>query len=185
MAKACIAHGLFKQDSLEEVKTCLKHIEEANSNSNSNGNDNGNSNGNGDSDSDSKSSGIGSRSASKVEVSACTLASQLYQIMSAGDSDSNSKLHDRRERHVVVSLGEKGVIWCRRDSTANNPVQCTILPAIKAPKSVVVNVNGVGDNFCAGLLHSMVSRKSAVSGLQFDDLRAGLLAAHEKLCKAE
>lgn len=68
------------------------------------------------------------------------LASALYDLMSGGA--------DAEGKHVIVSMGRRGVVWAR----AGGQVEHVPLGEYTVSPDSIQNTNGCGDAFCAGLV---------------------------------
>ena len=83
-------------------------------------------------------------------------------------------------KHIIVSLGNRGVLWCGpvkqlAPSTGNNSASqdanCVVneatqsatllIPALNIKAEDIVHTNGAGDAFCAGLLAEIVQKYHA------------------------
>lgn len=96
------------------------------------------------------------------------------------------------KRTVLVSLGSRGVFWVGHpndfgddhDKTlfqyvrVDDNTSYAIIPAAAIDESEVVNANGAGDAFCAGLIHSILLRNAAVDATS---VLAGHAAAKTKI----
>ena len=104
-------------------------------------------------------------------------------------------------KHIIVSLGSRGVVWCGpsslltlatsadsaylKDGSAvvNEATQSAtiLIPALTVQPGDIVHTNGAGDAFCAGLLAEIVRKHAAGGSAGLPDIecvRQGLLSAH-------
>jgi hypothetical protein len=155
------------------------------------------------------------------------LASALQQLMATGGAKGGAVsgrkgsewLVDTAEgqarpvvgKHVVVSMGARGVLWCGPGATRDTggvkssplgggkadgldgPADWAHLPAVPVERGVTVtSTNGAGDAFSAGFLHNIVSRATDDDGAALnpksggicrDSIQAGLVSAYEAIKK--
>ena len=108
-------------------------------------------------------------------------------LLSAMEYNSN----DDRCKHVLVSLGERGIVWCSRSiaveeiehyKTLNRRYNYAIIPSL--PIHILGNTNGAGDSFLGGLIAHMINNNKndyILRNINISSIQAGLLAAKEKL----
>jgi sugar/nucleoside kinase (ribokinase family) len=90
-------------------------------------------------------------------------------------------------KHVIVSLGELGVLWvgpskvlgASADTEINDLVSSRHIAADRIPHHEIVNTSGAGDTFCAGFINSLLlnnGEKGArgVGGPTVDDVMEGI-----------
>jgi hypothetical protein len=110
--------------------------------------------------------------------------------------------HKVMGKHVFVSLGASGMLWCgprdalvyRRAGVApqstnqadkhavviiDDMTACKLVPSIMIDQKDVLNSNGAGDAFCAGLVNSLYD--SSCSRLDTVCVEAGMKAAHKAM----
>ena len=139
------------------------------------------------------------------------LATALHQVMSSSLGDSNGLSESKlvKGKHVLVTMGSRGVLWCgpldalnaaatqqtdgRRVGAAvvvdeSGRTATFYLPAISlGPReaTTIINTNGAGDAFCSGLLSKMMelyrSRREHDHLPNLECVRAGLLNAHHRI----
>ena len=112
-------------------------------------------------------------------------------------SRANTQKTDLLGKHVIVTLGRSGVLWCWFNGT--HPAKWMHFPAISlGGVSTGVNTNGAGDAFCAGVVHRMLTQcqerkqrevetgSGSVTGLTLteDCIQSGLLQAHTKILQS-
>ena len=133
------------------------------------------------------------------------LGKAIYRIMNnSKESKSNKKMF--LGKHVIVTLGERGVLWCGQKKILNVQKKIDInssthdfdsifcgdditsswlhIPAILLPVSTdnsspyVLNTNGAGDAFCAGLIRAIIllDNHDIENGIKL-----GLLSAYNKI----
>ena len=122
------------------------------------------------------------------------MASILLNAMESNndnDNDNNTQQH----KHVIVSLGKRGVIWSTRspaikecDGYHHHQLRSkhyyyTLVPSL--PVDVIGNTNGAGDAFLGGFIAEVVNNTnrngSILDKIKLSTVQAGLLAAKEKL----
>ena len=128
------------------------------------------------------------------------LATALHQVMSSSLGDSNGLSESKlvKGKHVLVTMGSRGVLWCGPLDALNAGAAVVVdesgrtatfyLPAISlGPREVtaIINTNGAGDAFCSGLLSKMMelhrSRREHDHLPNLECVRAGLLNAHHRI----
>jgi hypothetical protein len=121
---------------------------------------------------------------------------------------SEGRLRRIQGKHILVSMGEAGVLWCgskhklmkdpdiasyQSSSTLtmiDDEIACLHLPA-KAISSDDMQTHhhhssGAGDSFCAGLISYLFEgRAGRVSGPSVAGIQQGLLAAHRHITKTQ
>jgi len=120
----------------------------------------------------------------------------------AAESQPTSASRAIRGKHIIVSLGSRGVMWCGPSALLALPNTSTdsaylkdgamvvneatqsatiLVPAMAVQPSDIVHTNGAGDAFCAGLLAEITRKHAAghATGLpDIECIRHGLLNAH-------
>ena len=109
------------------------------------------------------------------------LATALHQVMSSssslGDSGGLPESKLVKGKHILVTMGSRGVLWCGpldalNTATAtqqtNGPLNAAVVvdesgrtatyyvPAVVIDPKAVINTNGAGDAFCSGVLSKMM-----------------------------
>lgn len=127
------------------------------------------------------------------------LAKALYRLMlppSTLDPASKSDISVVKGRHVIVSMGSQGVLWCgpanmmpsmavKENSQScfdSALLDCGTLyaPALPVDNVIIHNTNGAGDAFCAGFIQEIINSKDT-SLPSLDCINAGLLASQQWL----
>ena len=110
------------------------------------------------------------------------MASILLNAMEYNNSDDKCK-------HVLVSLGKRGILWCTRSMAIkeikhyiDGRYNYAIIPSL--PIQILGNTNGAGDNFLGGLIAYIINNNkndNILDNINISSIQAGLLAAKEKL----
>lgn len=94
-------------------------------------------------------------------------------------------------KHVLVSLGKQGILWCTRSITIkeidhyksiNERYNYAIIPSL--PIHILGNTNGAGDSFLGGFIAYIINNNkndNILDNINITSIQAGLLAAKEKL----
>ena len=131
------------------------------------------------------------------ETTLRVLALTLQQLMAASASTEGSsasallgitaagKPHLVAGKHVIVSLGARGALWCgpaekhtphkAYDVVSDNGVACKLVSCPVIPSDKVVNSSGAGDTLLAGTLYELLMGKDILTSLQHG-LRVASLA---------
>jgi len=112
------------------------------------------------------------------------MASILLNSMEYNNTDDKCK-------HVLVSLGKRGILWCTRSmaikeidhyKSIDERYNYATIPSL--PVHVLGNTNGAGDSFLGGFIAYMINNNkndNILDNINISSIQAGLVAAKEKL----
>ena len=140
------------------------------------------------------------------------LTHSLFQVLTSPLSNNNNNNNNNNKnraisgKHIIVSMGSRGVLWCTSSQHSNNinnnnnnnrvtddinNISSWHFPAVPVNNNNSnIVTNGAGDAFFAGVLHAICDKNNNNSSnnnnnnnnLPDEDcIRRGLLSAHEKL----
>lgn len=106
------------------------------------------------------------------------LAGGLLSVMNS-QKDSPVALQGKQGRrvigkHVIVSMGNLGVLWVGpthvigndADVNLTDAISSRYIPSSRIPREALVNTSGAGDTFCAGLINSLLPGQGTGPTLQ-------------------
>jgi pseudouridine-5'-phosphate glycosidase/pseudouridine kinase len=122
------------------------------------------------------------------------LVTALYRVLCSGSGGGNPGVVKKGAvsgKHILVSLGKRGVLWCGPTyclsaeeksrltksnqlviSGSDNSMTCYV-PTESIDKSLLKDTNGAGDNFCAGVVQSIIDQNNRSE--QSGTLNSGIL----------
>jgi sugar/nucleoside kinase (ribokinase family) len=114
------------------------------------------------------------------------LGSVLLHAMEINNNDNNNNKY----KHVLVSLGSRGILWITRSLNINNldyyhhqgqhKYYYSLFPSL--PLDKVRNTNGAGDSFLGGFISYLISNNmNILDSVSVESINTGLQAAKDKL----